>query len=126
MITPPFASLGGFYCIVYGITNDHDNEKLAYTLIGSINLALNIPVFIFATIKFHKDDTLVMYTDGLVEAMNAKEEEFEMVGLIKTLKENPKKNSTDLKNEIVSRVNDHIGTIPLSDDFTLLIMRKTA
>jgi serine phosphatase RsbU (regulator of sigma subunit) len=58
--------------------------------------------------------------------MNSKEEEFEMVGLIKTLKENLKKNSSDLKNEIISRVNTHIGTIPLSDDFTLLILRKTA
>ena len=78
------------------------------------------------TIKLHKDDTLVMYTDGLVEAMNSKEEEFEMVSLIKALKENPQKNSNDLKNEIISRVNAHIGTIPLSDDFTLLILRKTA
>ncbi len=76
------------------------------------------------TVPFDNGDTLIMYTDGLVEAMNYNEEEFELSRLKKILIENPSANSDKLKEEIITQVNDHIGTIPLSDDFTLLISRK--
>jgi len=77
-------------------------------------------------ISFNKGDTLVMYTDGLVEAMDNEEKEFEMDALKKTIKESLSMNSEELKEEIIDRVNDHIGAIPLSDDFTLLISRRIA
>jgi sigma-B regulation protein RsbU (phosphoserine phosphatase) len=76
------------------------------------------------TVPFEKGDTLIMYTDGLVEAMNYDEEEFELYRLKNILEENPSASSNRLKKEIITRVNDHIGTNPLSDDFTLLISRK--
>ena len=79
-----------------------------------------------AEISFNKDDTLVMYTDGLVEAMDSDEEEFQMTGLKKTIKDSLSMNSEELKEEIFKRVNDHIGAVPLSDDFTLLISRRIA
>jgi sigma-B regulation protein RsbU (phosphoserine phosphatase) len=75
-------------------------------------------------VPFEKGDTLIMYTDGLVEAMNYDEEEFELYRLKNILEENPSASSNRLKKEIITRVNDHIGTNPLSDDFTLLISRK--
>jgi sigma-B regulation protein RsbU (phosphoserine phosphatase) len=77
-------------------------------------------------ISFNKDDTLVMYTDGLVEAMDSEEAEFEMTGLKKTIKESISVPTEKLKEEIIDRVNDHIGAVPLSDDFTLLISRRIA
>jgi len=77
-------------------------------------------------IAFNKDDTLVMYTDGLVEAMDNEETEFEMTGLKTTIEESLSMNCEQLKDEIFKRVNDHIGTVPLSDDFTLLISRRIA
>jgi sigma-B regulation protein RsbU (phosphoserine phosphatase) len=77
-------------------------------------------------IPFNKDDTLVMYTDGLVEAMDNEEAEFEMSGLKNTIKKSLSMNSDQLKQEIIDRVNDHIGAVPLSDDFTLLISRRIA
>jgi len=79
-----------------------------------------------AEISFNKDDTLVMYTDGLVEAMDSDEEEFQMTGLKKTIKDSLSMNSEELKEEIFNRVNDHIGAVPLTDDFTLLISRRIA
>ena len=75
-------------------------------------------------IAFNKGDTLVMYTDGLVEAMDNEETEFEMGALKTTIKESLSMNSDQLKEEIFKRVNDHIGAEPLSDDFTLLISRR--
>jgi len=75
-------------------------------------------------VSFNKDDTLVMYTDGLVEAMDSEEKEFEMATLKKTIKDSLSMNSEQLKKEIIDRVNNHIGAVPLSDDFTLLISRR--
>ena len=75
-------------------------------------------------IEFNKEDTLVMYTDGLVEAMDNEDTEFDITGLKTTIKESLSMNCDQLKNEIFKRVNDHIGTVPLSDDFTLLISRR--
>jgi sigma-B regulation protein RsbU (phosphoserine phosphatase) len=65
-----------------------------------------------------------MYTDGLIEAMNEREEEFEFSNLVQTVKENINLDSNGLKEEIIQRVKQHIGSIPLSDDFTLLISRR--
>lgn len=76
------------------------------------------------TIPFQKNDTLVMYTDGLVEAMNSNEEEFDMLRLKNTIKDNRNISSNKLKKEIIGRIHDHIGDNPLSDDFTLLITRR--
>ena len=77
-------------------------------------------------ISFNKGDTLVMYTDGLVEAMDSEEEEFQMTGLKNTIKESLSMNSDQLKEKIIDRVHDHIGAVPLTDDFTLLISRIIA
>ena len=77
-------------------------------------------------IDFNKDDTLVMYTDGLVEAMDSEEEEFQMTGLKKTIKDSLSVTTEELKEEIINRVNDHIGAVPLEDYFTLLISRRIA
>ena len=77
-----------------------------------------------ATIPFKKGDTLIMYTDGLVEAIDQEEVEFELNGLKKTVKANLNLPSEKLKEEIINRVNDHIGENQLSDDFTLLITRR--
>jgi sigma-B regulation protein RsbU (phosphoserine phosphatase) len=124
---------------------DHKKSKLAY-----INAGHNPPLLInkkgdmqelktggifigfmpweyeIEEIYFNKDDTLVMYTDGLVEAMDSDEEEFEITGLKKTIKGSLSSSTEKLKEKIIEKVNDHIGAVPLTDDFTLLISRRIA
>jgi sigma-B regulation protein RsbU (phosphoserine phosphatase) len=124
---------------------DHTKSKLAY-----INAGHNPPLLInkngdmkelktggifigympweyeIEEISFKKDDTLVMYTDGLVEAMDSDEEEFELTGLKKTIKGCLSSSTEKLKEVIIEKVHDHIGAIPLADDFTLLISRRIA
>jgi sigma-B regulation protein RsbU (phosphoserine phosphatase) len=78
------------------------------------------------TVPFNNGDRLVMYTDGLVEAMNREEVEFEMSGLKMAISDNLSATCRELKEEILSRVNAHTGDIPLADDFTLLITRRIA
>ncbi|NOX89802.1 MAG: SpoIIE family protein phosphatase [Calditrichaeota bacterium] len=74
--------------------------------------------------SFKKDQLLVMYTDGLVEAMNEKEEEFgldRLRGLVLKYREEPLK---DLEARIIKAVRDHTGEKSLEDDFTLMMVRK--
>jgi sigma-B regulation protein RsbU (phosphoserine phosphatase) len=77
------------------------------------------------TVTFHEGDTLVMYTDGLVEAMNESEEEFGFKKLKEIISEHKSLATENLKSVIINKVNNHIGDIPLGDDFTLLILKRT-
>jgi sigma-B regulation protein RsbU (phosphoserine phosphatase) len=75
-------------------------------------------------VRFNRDYTFVMYTDGLVESMNKKEEEFGLEALKKIITSNHRQGSALLKDEIIRQVKNHIGNRPLEDDFTLLISRR--
>ena len=76
------------------------------------------------SIPFEKGDTLVLYTDGLVEAMNKNEDEFEFDRLKEILKKHHTENSNILLKRIFSQVKKHIGSNPMEDDFTLLVSRR--
>lgn len=76
------------------------------------------------TIPFKKNDTLIMYTDGLVEAMDADEEEFEFDRLKDIVRKHNNESSQILLDHIFDAVQEHIGETPMSDDFTLLVTRR--
>jgi sigma-B regulation protein RsbU (phosphoserine phosphatase) len=76
------------------------------------------------SIPFKKGDTLVLYTDGLVEAMNKDEDEFEFDRLKEILKKHHTENSNLLLKRIFTQVKKHIGSNPMEDDFTLLVSRR--
>jgi len=75
-------------------------------------------------LKLENDDLLVIYTDGLVEAMNEKEEEFELERLKQLVKANQHQKLSELKETIIEAVRDHVGSQQLEDDFTLMLIRK--
>lgn len=77
------------------------------------------------TLKLEEDDLLVIYTDGLVEAMNEKEEEFELKRLEQLVKAHQHQKLDDLKETIIDAVRSHVGSQLLDDDFTLMLLRKT-
>ena len=74
--------------------------------------------------RFSKDNLLVMYTDGLVEAMNEKEEEFGLTRLQELVLKHRLENIDALKERIINAVKEHTGGKSLDDDFTLLLVRK--
>jgi len=76
------------------------------------------------TLFLKKDDVLILYTDGLVEAMNEKKEEFGDERLIQILRENDSKSPNQILNKITSSVNKHIKNRKLDDDFTLVVIKK--
>ncbi len=76
------------------------------------------------SLNLGRDSLLVMYTDGLVEAMNA-EEEFGEQRLKKLIRQLRGRQSAEIKDTIYKRVDDFIAHQPLQDDFTLLVVKRT-
>ncbi len=74
--------------------------------------------------KLEKGDTLLMYTDGVIEAKNDKDELFTEERLIQTVLDKHTQSCEVIQDEITLRVLDHCGDQPLSDDFTLFIIRR--
>jgi serine phosphatase RsbU (regulator of sigma subunit) len=68
-------------------------------------------------------DALVMFTDGITEAVNAKHEQYGDERLEKMIMEHCSKNAEDLKTAIYQDVKTFEGSAEQSDDITLLIVK---
>ena len=73
------------------------------------------------TVELDEGDIIVMYTDGITEAENEKDEEFGEDGLINHVKRNLKSSPEALINSIVDEVEEHAVDLSAQDDVTLLI-----
>lgn len=76
------------------------------------------------TIPFDPGDTLVLYSDGITEAMNADEDQFEPERLEEVIRSNHTLSSQELIDSIVESVRDFTGNTPQSDDITLLVIKR--
>jgi len=76
------------------------------------------------TIEFPEDSILVVYSDGITEAMNVNEEEFGEEKLIELVNKNKKLAASDLINLIIKTVNDHAGNAEQMDDMTLVVIKR--
>ena len=65
-------------------------------------------------------DTLVLYTDGVTEAMNANKEEFETSRLLKIFEGAPPPSAEQANEAVFQAVRDFVGDTPQSDDITCL------
>jgi HAMP domain-containing protein len=68
-------------------------------------------------------DYLVLYTDGVTEAMNEKEEEFGKDRLIKIIQDNKSLTARDMLNLVQEEIITFAGRQPQFDDITLMIMK---
>jgi sigma-B regulation protein RsbU (phosphoserine phosphatase) len=77
------------------------------------------------TLSLHEGDLLVMYTDGVTEAVNKQNDEFGSEGLaaiIKRLHQSPPK---EVVRGIREGLEDFSGGQPLADDTTVVVCRIT-
>jgi sigma-B regulation protein RsbU (phosphoserine phosphatase) len=75
------------------------------------------------TITMEPGDILLMYTDGITEAENQKEQLFGIKRLVKVLKDNSEYRPSTLKWKIFREVKRFLKGSPLQDDVTMLIVR---
>ena len=69
-------------------------------------------------------DKLFLYTDGIPEAMNEKEEEYSDEKMINFFQANSHISSQEFINALVNDLKSHTGTAPQSDDITVMILKR--
>jgi phosphoserine phosphatase RsbU/P len=77
-------------------------------------------------VQMQPGDLLVLYTDGISEAMNLSEEEWGEDRMIKTLSQLDGKPAKTIVQEIFSAADDFAGTAPQHDDMTVLVFALSA
>lgn len=78
------------------------------------------------TVILQPDDVLVLYTDGVTEAMNEHAEEFGESRLERLAQRHAELSAMELLEHIRQDVIDHAGSRGLADDFTLVIAKVAA
>ena len=75
-------------------------------------------------VPFNEGDILVTFSDGISEAMNLLEEEFEEDHILDVINENLNASPQELTDKLVSSVQAHAGTAPQADDMTLVVIKR--
>jgi len=74
-------------------------------------------------IQLKSGDTLLLYTDGVSEAMNNEDEEFEEKRIEEVLRNNRSLTGKELIGKIINSVKEHSGSVPQGDDITMIAMK---
>jgi sigma-B regulation protein RsbU (phosphoserine phosphatase) len=90
-----------------------------------------IPIGIFAssvyelgTTRLEDGDWLVIFTDGIVEAENAKTDEFGEAELIRLLDRESRRSPAELLRMLLVDLDRFVGNTPQHDDMTCLLLKK--
>ena len=78
------------------------------------------------SIAVKEDDVLVVYSDGIAEAMNSREELFGEQRLAAVIKKYRNRHAEELLRKIISAVHTHAGSYPQSDDMTIVVLKRCA
>lgn len=91
----------------------------------------SLPLGLFCGEKFSIDriqlnpgDRMMLYTDGLSEAMNPQEEEFGAEPLIEIMKSSGRLSPSELVRTCLARVSDFRSGAPRADDLTLMVIER--
>jgi len=71
-------------------------------------------------------DLLVLFSDGITEAMNEENQEFSEEKLLEVINNNKDAKPELLIDKIISEVEKHSGLTPQSDDMTLMIIKRVS
>ena len=78
------------------------------------------------TITLDKKDTLVLYTDGVTEAMNKSFKEYGEDRLLQTIERAGDKSASQVKEAVVSDVDKFVAGEPQSDDLTVMVLKRVS
>lgn len=137
-----FMDMGKFISLFYGVL-DIQNKTFAYSnaghnypfLLGKddnvrklekggvVLGTFNDFTYEEETVQLKSGDLMLLYTDGITEATNDKDEMFEEDRLLELLKRNRRSSAQELSQKIVDEVLSFQGTLPQSDDLTLVLLK---
>ncbi|HSB12274.1 MAG TPA: SpoIIE family protein phosphatase [Blastocatellia bacterium] len=78
-----------------------------------------------ASVVFSPGDVLVIYSDGITESINERDEEFEEDRLIEVVKNNLGRSASGIRDRIDEALSRFVGTTAPVDDMTLMIIKRT-
>ncbi len=76
-------------------------------------------------VPLERDDCLVLYTDGVTEALNAEGDEFGLERMMESVRASANDGAQAIVKKIIAEVRDFTGSAPQNDDMTLIAIRKT-
>ncbi len=76
------------------------------------------------SLSLERDDCLVLYTDGVTEALDSQGEEFGMANVIKSIQASASEGAAGILTRLTDDLRAFVGTYPQHDDITLIVIRK--
>jgi sigma-B regulation protein RsbU (phosphoserine phosphatase) len=76
-------------------------------------------------VPLERDDCLVLYTDGVTEALNSDGDEFGLDRMIQSVRASATDGAQTIVKRIIEDVRNFTGSFPQNDDITLIAIRKT-
>jgi serine phosphatase RsbU (regulator of sigma subunit) len=76
------------------------------------------------TIQLGPDDVLLLYTDGIIEALNEREEFFRSERLLEVVQANVGRSARGIQDALLAEVHQFMGHAPQFDDIALLIVAR--
>ena len=76
-------------------------------------------------VPLERDDCLVLYTDGVTEALNSEGDEFGLGRTIESVRASASDGAQAIVRRVIDDVRNFTGSQPQSDDITLIAIRKT-
>src|SRR6516162_8310865 len=75
-------------------------------------------------ISLERDQCLVLYTDGITEALNSEGNEFGLDRTIESVRSSAKEGAQAIVTRLVDDLRNFVGSTPQNDDITLIAIRK--
>ncbi|TFH02732.1 MAG: GAF domain-containing protein [Calditrichales bacterium] len=75
-------------------------------------------------VDINPGDVLVAFSDGISEAMNSREEEFEEERILEVIKTNMHNGPRDITDSLIKVVTSFTGSAPQSDDMTVVVIKR--
>ncbi|WP_051321494.1 SpoIIE family protein phosphatase [Chrysiogenes arsenatis] len=99
------------------------NSFEKYTSKGFFLGAFDIGGYEEGSFHFEPGDILLLYTDGLVEAMNRDREQFGYDRVEAILREDASKGAQEIMDKMVSEVKRFADGVPFDDDMTMVVVK---
>jgi len=107
-----------FRCFIRGDAV-HELPKVKGIMIGG----LPNQIYHEESIQLLEHDSIFFYTDGIIEAQNKRGEQFTLVRLIETLKQNQDKNAGEIEKKVLESIHKFTEGVPQKDDMTMVFLK---
>ncbi len=77
-----------------------------------------------ASVELQSGDLLLLYSDGITEAVDGEDREFGVQPLYQVIASHPEATAAEMLDHIMEAVETHAGGAPPSDDRTLVVIRR--